>query len=309
MKKSYILAGVLVLACALGLIVYLNMKGPSKASTSDTTVATQENGDDSDSHSNHAHGEDSHKPTGLGEIVKSGDPKNQALESVVVNSRIAEEFRFLDEQMEAQYDRLKQSGAGPEELAIFERLHAQLKGEDLLNQFRNVLKDKFSEGELAELNDIYKDPAYAKYKAMEEANRTPEGMKAISEFSRTFKPESLAPEMRAEINNWVESSGAVDNMMGMLKNVETIFPAGMGNPNKQDTKAYEDLLRKSLHSTMVAAAAYNFKNSNINEIKELSHLVGNPLHRAADLAKTEFVGETLVKVVKPEVEQQAKNLK
>lgn len=303
MKKSYILAGVVILAIALGLIVYLNMKGPSKGATgSDTTVSTQEDGHGSDTHGHEVGHDKDHAQGGLGEIVKPGDPKNQALENVVVNSRIAEEFRFLDEQMEAQYERLKQSGASPEELAIFERLHAQLKGDDLLNQFRNVLKDKFSEAQLVQISEAYQDPAVVKYKETEAATRTPEGGKDFLEFSKTFKFENLPAERQTALKEFVKASGSVENMTKMMDNVGVIFGGGTGNA--PDAKM-NDMFRKTLETTMIVAAARNLKDSDVSQINHLAQVMGNPLVRASEEAKTEFVGETLVKVVKPEVEQAA----
>lgn len=302
MKKSYIIAGVVILACALGLIVYLNMKGPSKGAVgSDTNLSTQEEDHGSDTHSEDGHGQ-THKTNGLDSMGKPADPKNQALENVVVNSRIAEEFRLLDEQMEAQYELIKKN-ASPEEIAIFERLSKQLKGDDLLNRFRDVLKEEFSEAELVQLNDIYKNPTYEKFKELESANRTPEGMKAIADFSKNFKMENLPAEKQAALKEYVRSSGAVDNMMKMMDSVEHLFAGDMGNSNQAEMKGYKDMLRKTFENATLAAAAYNFDKSDVGFVKEVTALVGNELHQREEAAKIGFFGKTVGEVVKPEIEQ------
>ena len=90
----------------------------------------------------------------------------------------------------------------------------------------------------------------------------------------------------------------------MLKNVETIFGGNMSKPNKKDVQAYEDLMRKSLRTTMLAVHAKNLEKYSVDEIRRLSKLVGDPLHQSAEGTKTAFIGDKLVKVVTPEIEQQ-----
>ena len=75
-------------------------------------------------------------------------------------------------------------------------------------------------------------------------------------------------------------------MMGMLKNVETIFGGNMTNPNKKDVKVWEDLLRKGLGDSVIATAAYHCKDMDANCIQQYTYAAGNDLVRRANSIKT-----------------------
>lgn len=305
MKKLYIVSGIAVLALAFGLVVYINRDSPTKDGVPAGAVA-----EDLDSN-----GVPRPTLTGLG----SDNPSNQSanngvrsshltdamsvkLDNFIANARLAEEFKFLDEQMDLQFERLKMA-AGPEELATFEELRNQLKGEDLLAEYREVLSETFSEHELEELNATYQDADYVQFKEAEAYGRTPEGMKEQLEFSRTFKPEKLPPERLEALKELVAASGAPEHMKGMLDGVGNIFGAGAGKMNSKDAKVYEDLLMKSINEALLTSNAKIFQGQSVDNIKRVTKTVSNSTLQKAEAQKIRFITQKLVKVVEPKIQE------
>jgi hypothetical protein len=306
MKKSHVIAGIVVLGAALSLVVYINMKSPSKSGNAQQIADGDEPAGDVPTRSSGSYGFFGNQAGTDSDVAANGsaDPKTVKLETFVANARIAEEFKFLDEQMELQFERLKNS-AGPEELATFEELRNQLKGEDLLAKYKEVLREKFTEAQLDSLNEIYKDPEFVRYKEADANNRTEQGQKEMADFIKNNKRESIPAERYAAADELVTASGAPEQMMKMLDGVGGLFSGGAGK-NDQDSKVYKEMLMKSITESLVMTHLKNYDGQPVESIRNMKKTVANPILQEAEALKIGFITQELVTVVEPKIQEAMK---
>lgn len=311
MKKSRIIAGVTVFAAALAFVVYINTKPSSPKDAGAQQIADADVATDdakSDNYKSHGFFGDSGSmpaPATAPGAQGSNDPKSVKLDTFVQNARIAEEFKFLDEQMDMQYERLKKM-AGPEELATFEELRNQLKGDELMAEYKEILREQFSEAELDQVNEIYQSPEFQRYKAADAEKRTQEGMKKQAEFARTFKPDSVPEDRREALQELVKASGAAEQMKEMLNGVGSMLGGGASKMKGSETKAYQDMIEKSINEAMFMTQAMTFEGKPVEAIRDMTKVVGNPVLQRLEAAKVTYITQKLVKVVEPKIQEAMK---
>ncbi len=304
MKKSHIVGGIVVLGAALAFVVYIN-KSPNKSSSAQIAAANDGSAPaEVDSRWELSGNSGSLDSSGAAIPTPAGgqDSKSAKIDNFISRSRVAEEFRFLDEQMEIQFEHMR-AGATPEEIATFEELRSKLKGEDLLAKYKDALKESFSDAELDHLNEIEQNPAYMRYKDAEAYNRSPQGMKDLAEYSRTFKAENLPAERRAALQELVDASGAAEQMKGMLKGVEGLLGAPQGKASNKEVAQYEKVLQESINNALVLTYAKNFDGQPDAEINGLAQTMADKTRQKASDIKIGLLTKEMVDAVKPQLDK------
>lgn len=307
MKKSHIVGGLVVLGAALTFVIYINKNSQSDEQLAAGLRKPESLNADGSLRSDfdasvfaNSQGAAPGTPT---PGADANDVKAAKIDSYVAQARLAEEFKFLDDQMEVQYEQLKRM-AQPEELAMFEEMRSQLKGDDLLAKYKEALRQKFSEAELDELNEINQNPAYAQYREAQARARSPEGMKAQMDFVRTWKPSNENPERLAALKRLGEATNESKHMARMLEVLEPAMSGGqVPKSNAKETQAMRKMLLDSIDQAVLAANAANLQGKTPEQINAIAELAARQVVQQATEAKVEVVSESTVSVIGPQMKK------
>lgn len=216
-------------------------------------------------------------------VAKTDDPKMKQIESVLHHSRVLEEFKAMDDLLNAQFEQIQDSARlSPEDQKELEGLKKLISSEALVAEYKDKLYKEFSEEELKHLDEIYQDPLIAQYKEAQIKNQTPEGQKEILENWKKFNEKDIPADRLEQIRLTDKNTGATKNAVSMMKDMNSAMtPENMRNDPKAQ-KAQESML-KSIETSLTKANAAvidsNTKHMSVDEMKAQNGLMGSPVYQ------------------------------
>ncbi|MBI2601794.1 MAG: hypothetical protein HYW48_01955 [Deltaproteobacteria bacterium] len=219
--------------------------------------------------------------------------KKEKLEKVVHASRIFDEFKAMDELLDIQFDQLLSaqdlSVAEQEEI---EKLRNAVSGEKMMENYKQLMNEKFSEEELAQLREIYDKPIVSEAADREVYFQSQEGQKELIEHWKTFKPESVSPDRRKAIENYSKATGNIENTVKMIEKMTGFMSPEGSNAPAPDAAALAQT-RKMIEESTFIKEAKTMENMTVEQISQLTKERSNPVMMKQQEVKQEVINSQM----------------
>lgn len=270
MKKSVIISGVLVLAGAIALVVYLNM-GPSASQT-----AQQQDGAPDSSENKNAM-RPINAPQGSGTPGQPLTPdeqaqKKRALDEFVTRAQVDKDFAEAAKVLE---DLLKE--IPPEAQKMMKEFIDKLNGPALIEEYKAELANKFNTAELERLAQIHSDRDLVLFHEATKRANTPEGMKDLQKHLRDFDIEKLPPDRREALTQ------IADAQLEALSGLDSLGKLSDGQKGELD--AFKEEMRKMTVAQMDSV----LKGKNTELIRHLGAQTSDELYKREMKIRAEAV--------------------
>lgn len=201
------------------------------------------------------------------------DPKHEKIDFFVEKSRIIDEFKAMDDLLEAQLGQIADaSQLSPEEQAELDQLKEMVSSERLLAEYKKELSEKLSESEIERLNEIYKDHNMEKLKEAEVFHQTPEGQKELMESWKNFDRKNVAADRLAAAEEMDRASHRSDNTLKMIGRVADMAAKAGGTDaaSAKDSEAFRKQLEKPVRDAVLIQNLQNTKNMSVADMVSIS---------------------------------------
>ncbi len=306
-NRSYIIGGIiaLVVVIATCLIIFWP-KAPTQPSSSQmeedsgALVPESSEGDASPT-------QEGTQPLKSTTPTQGTDLKLKKIEAVFAHARVTDEFKAMDELLEAQLDHIQSTNLSKEEQEELEKLKKIVNSEALEAKLKQLVSERFDEQELESLNEIYQNPLVSKMKEDQVRNQTPEGQKEMMEYYKQYDESKIPAERMDLIKNYNKVSG------NSARTLETIGKMGSLTGNEmEDPKKKAEILKTmgpAIEKANNIQQTQLFQNLSTDEIKNLTAFAGNPVFQKFEKAKQDVNNgtiEELTKTVKEGMERKQK---
>ncbi len=282
MKRSYIIGISVAMLLALAIIFWpkqaKNSENPVSLDSELAETSSTKSGTTTDPTTNpageHATNLSNSQQASETKQETAKNPKQEKIDFFVEKSRIIDEFKAMDDLLEAQLGQIADaSQLSPEEQAELDQLKEMVSSERLLAEYKKELSEKLSEKEVERLNEIYKDHNMEKLKESEVFHQTPEGQKELMESWKNFDRKNVAADRLAAAEEMDRSSHRSDNTMRMIGRVaDMAAKAGGGDPNAtaKDSEAFRKQLEKPVRDAVLIQNLQNTKNMSVADMMNIS---------------------------------------
>lgn len=259
MKKLYIVAGVLVLAAAIAFVVFINKKPSVPSSDTNTAQVADDSG------------------SGGGSAKRPLQPGSQEPRAPLTPEMQVERNRKINAFMAAaEIERNFQNAAdllkglvselSPSEQKMMKAMLEKLSGKELVDEYKKSLSENFSDQELQELAEIYRDKDVAKYHVDAQQAMTPEGQKELMKTLETFDATKL-PADRREVLEML-----ADSQMKAISNADQ--ESGLSEEEKKDLASFHSIMRGGLMAQMDQV----LKGRSVEDMRNLSTKLNSPVY-------------------------------
>lgn len=299
MKKSRIIVivvGVLLLA-GLSYFLWSKKKGTSELpADAEPTAESHEEKASDDLQAERPEKLDSKAPSQA--PATSDDPKMKKIETFINQSRVLDEFKAMDELLEAQLGQIQDAAhLSAKEQEDLENLRKIISSEALLAKYKELIYERFDEKELDHLNEIYQNPLVAKMKDSQVYNQTPEGQKELMEYWKSFKLESLPKERLALLKEMDKGSGGTDNTMKMMRKFGEMNGGDKNDPKvKKETEKFLETLRPQIEQSFITQLSKIHANNSEADLQNLNKMIKDPVYQKEIGVKAELSNNAMNKV-------------
>ena len=313
MKKTYIVSGIIGLAVVVGLAVFLQKK-KSNLSHDHTPEITETAPSELSSVGKPESGAISaakSESLAAKAPISAEDPKMKKIDAFLVHSRVLDEFKAMDELLEAQLEQIQDasqlSSAENEELDVLRKI---VSSEKLLGDYKKLMHEKFNEQELDQLSQIYQDPLIAKVKEAQVYNQTQEGQKELIDYWKTFKKDSMPKSRQEALRAYDLAMGSSESTVKMIKSFADMSAKGANanDPNmKKEQESFEKGMRNTVEEANMIQHSKMFADQTDEQISATTKLVANPVVQKENGVKNEVLTEAIKEVSTHLVEQSEKD--
>jgi cytochrome c553 len=285
MKKIYIIGGVVALAGAIALVVFINRK-PSATSGSNPETPGQVS---DSSGSQPSLGQPGPQPPKTPLTPEMQVERNRKVNAFLAAAEVERNFQNAADLLKSLVNDLS-----PSEQKIMKGMLDKLSGKELVEEYRKSLAENFNDQELQELAEIYRDRDVAKYHVDAQQAMTPEGQKELMKNLETFDVSKI-PSDRREV---LES--LADSQMKAISGAE--LENGLSEDEKRDLAAFHSIMRTGLMAQMEQV----LKGRSVPDMRALSSKLSNPIYIKELQMRTKVTSDQM-KAIEDKVEAQQKD--
>lgn len=274
MKKLVTLSAVLFGVLAIALIVFLNRKTPS---VSDSQINSEQVGENADLKLAPPEPQFARKPTEqqLADLKNIDPVKKEKIDSYMVHSGFTKTLEFMEGSLQDLFaDLLKDESIPPEERDALLKYMDSMNAESISAEYRKILSEKFSEQELARLDEVYKDPVVQEFSDEMQQATLPGESEKYAKFMEKFDINKLPADKKNAINEFAE------NQMKM-------FP--MDDPIFESSPEMKSSILAETRREMANQLAYSLKNKSPVQIRELLSKMSDDVVRKAGLEQARLM--------------------
>lgn len=297
MKKSHIIGiiGVVAVVAATSLIIFW----PKKTTTPGTdqleegaSPASTDQTDGEKSSDASSVNQDAKPTSGASDHADSNDPKMKKIDTFLERSRVLDEFKAMDELLEAQLEQIQDmSNLSAEDREELEKIRDRISAKNLTADYKKSLQENMTEAELDRLNEIHQDAELSRYKQAQVDNQSPEGQKALMEDFKNFKEDSIPKERLDELKQMDKNNRSTDNTLDMISSMgDMMNPGASKDPKKK--KENDEMMkgfRSAVERANLAVNYHNTMNSSDSDLKNLNQLMSDGSYKKAGDLKQDIL--------------------